>query len=63
MCGNFVIYLGHHIYREGNDVADTLANYGISLQTLTFWDDMPSFIRANLIKNQLGMPSFRFITF
>jgi len=52
-----------HIYREGNEVADTLANHGISLQATTFWEEMPSFIRDNIIKNQLGMPSFRFITF
>lgn len=50
-----------HIYREGNEVADTLANYGISLQCITFWEEMPSFISAFMIKNQLGMPSFRFI--
>lgn len=49
-----------HIYREGNEVVDTLANFGLSLQELTVLQNIPSFIRANFVKNKLGMPSFRF---
>lgn len=52
-----------HIYREGNEVADCLANHGLSLYSFTSWVDMPSFIGASFVKNLLGLPSFRFVTF
>ncbi|PNX80556.1 ribonuclease H [Trifolium pratense] len=30
-----------HIYREGNQVADTLANHGCSLSSFTYWHQVP----------------------
>jgi ribonuclease HI len=48
-----------HIYREGNQVADSLANYGLSLTSIVFWDDVPLFVRDSFIKNKQGIPSFR----
>lgn len=52
-----------HIYREGNEIADALANAGLSLQALTVWLEIPSFISSFYVKNKLGLPSFRFISF
>jgi ribonuclease HI len=49
-----------HIYREGNQVADLLANFGLSVPSLAFWTDIPLFIRDSFDKNKLGIPSFRF---
>ncbi|GAU20130.1 hypothetical protein TSUD_351920 [Trifolium subterraneum] len=53
---NFIV---SHICREGNEVADLLANHGLSLGSLTCWSDSPLFISECLKKNKLGMPSFR----
>jgi len=54
-----------HIYREGNSCADNLANFGLTLSSLDlFWfDTVPDFVRGEYIKNRLGMPNFRYITF
>jgi ribonuclease HI len=30
-----------HIFREGNQVIDSLANHGLSLDSLVFWNDVP----------------------
>jgi hypothetical protein len=49
-----------HIYREGNQVADSLANHGLSINTFVFWEDIPLFISDYVIRNKLGIPSFRF---
>ncbi|GAU50508.1 hypothetical protein TSUD_234280 [Trifolium subterraneum] len=46
-----------HIYREGNQVADSLANHGCTLDTFSFWQEAPEFIKDNLVKNKLGIPS------
>jgi ribonuclease HI len=48
-----------HIYREGNQVADTLANYGCSLSSLTCWHYVPDFVKDSFVKNILGILSFR----
>lgn len=52
-----------HIYREGNQVADCLANHGLTLQALGVWNDTPDFINDCYVKDLLGMPSFRYISF
>jgi len=49
-----------HIYREGNRVADLLANHGLSLQSILFWQDAHEFIRSCSISNKAGRPNFRF---
>jgi ribonuclease HI len=52
-----------HIFREGNQAADCLANHGLTLQTLGIWFDIPVFINDCYVKDLLGMPSFRYISF
>jgi hypothetical protein len=48
-----------HIYREGNQVADLLANYGLTLPSIVFWDVAPIFVSDCIVKNKQGVPSFR----
>jgi ribonuclease HI len=48
-----------HIFREGNSVADLLANYGLTSSVYTSWSSVPLFISDGLSKNKLGTPSFR----
>jgi ribonuclease HI len=48
-----------HIYKEGNQVADSLANQGLSIASIAFWNETPLFITDYLNMNKLGMPSFR----
>jgi ribonuclease HI len=48
-----------HIYREGNQVADSLANHGLTINSLAFWQDTPLFISDSVNRNKLGVPSFR----
>ena len=49
-----------HIFREGNRVADALANYGASLTGLSWWADVPHFITDFCTRDRLGHPNFRF---
>jgi ribonuclease HI len=48
-----------HIYREGNQVADSLANHGLSTDSIAFWNETPVFINDFVNRNKLGLPSFR----
>ncbi|GAU47028.1 hypothetical protein TSUD_239850 [Trifolium subterraneum] len=48
-----------HIFREGNQVADSLANYGCTLTSSSSCHQAPGFIRYGSEKNKLGFPSFR----
>ncbi|GAU49076.1 hypothetical protein TSUD_25350 [Trifolium subterraneum] len=43
-----------HIYKEGNQVADTLVNYGCSLSSFTYWHYVPDFIKDSFDINRLG---------
>jgi ribonuclease HI len=52
-----------HIYREGNQVADLLANSGLTSTVLTTWDEAPLLLRDSLESNKLGMPNFRICKF
>jgi len=49
-----------HIYREGNQVADSLANHGLSLDYIYFWNDVPDFTRSSYFRNKDGRSNFRF---
>jgi ribonuclease HI len=51
-----------HIYREGNQVADSLVNHGLTINSLAFWQDSPLFISDCVNRNKLGVPSFRLCT-
>jgi hypothetical protein len=48
-----------HIYREGNQAADSLANHGLSIVSIAFWNETPLFITDLVNRNKLGIPSFR----
>ena len=48
-----------HIFREGNRVADALANHGTSLSEQIWWDVPPPFILSYYERDFLGMPNFR----
>jgi ribonuclease HI len=57
---NFVV---SHVYREGNQCADSLSNIGLSLHGLFVWETVPPFISSQVGKEKLGMPSFRFVSY
>jgi hypothetical protein len=49
-----------HIYREANQVVNSIANYGCNLASFTFWHVAPNFIKDSLDKNMWGLPCFTF---
>jgi len=55
---NFIV---SHIYREGNTCADLLANIGLTTSKNLWWDECPSEIRGDLIRNELGLPNYKFV--
>lgn len=38
-------YIVSHIFKEGNQVADIIANKGLSMSSIRFWQDDPLFIK------------------
>ena len=56
-------FLATHIYREGNECADSLASLGFNVSHCTIWMNIPDSIRSYYVKNKLGLPNFRFKTF
>jgi ribonuclease HI len=62
---NALLMLSHmncivtHIYREGNQVADLLANHGLSLDAFNCWLVSALFLHDNLFRNKLDLSSFR----
>jgi len=56
-------FLATYVFREGNICANTLANVGLSLSHLTVWMIIPYCIREFYVKNKLGMPNYRFISY
>jgi ribonuclease HI len=48
-----------HIFREGNQVADSFANHGLSITSIVFWSEMPLFVRDCFTINKQGIPTFR----
>jgi ribonuclease HI len=48
-----------HTYREGNKVADLIANFGLSSSEPTFWNVGPEFILDAMDCNKRGLPNFR----
>jgi ribonuclease HI len=49
-----------HICREGNQVADALANHGLSLLGFYTWSDPPDLVKDFLLRNKNGLPNFRY---
>lgn len=65
-CNNLLIsmnFMVTHIYREGNQCADSLANIGLSTQGLFLGESVLSLLASQYSKDKLGMPSFRFVSF
>lgn len=56
-------FLARHIYREGNQCADTLASAGFNVPNLIVWLHLPDCISAFFVKDILGLPNFRFVTY
>ncbi|KAL6142820.1 hypothetical protein ACLB2K_061096 [Fragaria x ananassa] len=48
-----------HILREGNQVADCLANFGVDHEGQYWWDSCPSCASAAFVHNLQGLPNFR----
>jgi hypothetical protein len=45
-----------HVYKEGNQMADSLATHGLYLSSISFWHDVPDFIRpAFLVTKKVGL--------
>jgi hypothetical protein len=51
---NTMNYLVSHIFREGNQVADLLANHFLTIPSINVWQEVPMFIKDCYIKNKLG---------
>lgn len=47
------------ILREGNQVANLLANYYLSLNSMFYCQEVPDFILDSFVKNKLGWTNFR----
>jgi ribonuclease HI len=58
-----MIFIVSHIFREGNQCVDSLANFGLALQGLFSWETTPSFLSSFLVQNKLDMPNCRFVSF
>jgi ribonuclease HI len=48
-----------HIFREGNQVVDCLANHGLSLNSIMVCHEMPLFIKDSFEKNKLGLAHYK----
>ncbi|KAL6126962.1 hypothetical protein ACLB2K_075007 [Fragaria x ananassa] len=59
-CISEMTFRSSHIFREGNKVADALANHGTSLTQLIWWDSAPPFILSYCSSDLMGLPLFRF---
>ena len=56
-------YVITHIFREGNNFADKLASIGLTIQALTIWMKIPSFLNNLYAHDRLGLPNFRLVNF
>ncbi|GAU27560.1 hypothetical protein TSUD_29920 [Trifolium subterraneum] len=54
-------FLASHVYREGNQCTDGLANIGLTIDRLTIWYDTPPQILSCFVDNRLDKPSYRFV--
>jgi ribonuclease HI len=52
LLSNMNFYVSH-IYREGNHCADKLANIGLSLNGLTWWNHIPLELQGDFVRNRL----------
>ena len=56
-------FLATHVFRKGNECADSLASLGFNASPCTIWMNIPDSIRPLYVKNKLGLPNFRFKNF
>ena len=54
-------FLVSHIYIEGNTCAYMLTNFDLTLSPYVWFPYLPDFLRYEFVKNQLGLPNFRFM--
>jgi hypothetical protein len=52
-----------HVYREGNFVADKLANLGLTVTNFTWWHTTPPSIRDDLLRIEVIVLSIGLISF
>lgn len=50
-----ILFVYFHVYREGNVCADRLANFGIGISGLVWWNIIPDFFF-----DKINYPKFRF---
>lgn len=48
-----VDFIISHIYREGNKVADSFANLGLTLDALQFWNVAPDSVRVHFVNDRI----------
>lgn len=63
-CTNIILsmqFIVSHIFREGNQCADTLAGIGLDFEVPIVWLDRPACINTSFAQNKLGMPCYRFV--
>ncbi|KAL5729952.1 hypothetical protein ACHQM5_002839 [Ranunculus cassubicifolius] len=49
-----------HIFREGNQAADGLANFACSIVDFVWWYQFPKFIASRVSRDLVGLPNYRF---
>lgn len=49
-----------HIYREGNSCADRLANAGLFVDGIVWWDRLPRCAYDGFSRDRVGLPNYRF---
>ena len=54
-------FLVTHIFREGNCCADRLANIGMSCNSILWMNEIHLQVRADYIRDRLGLPCYRFV--
>lgn len=57
---NFIV---SHIFREGNQCADILANVGLNSDVPIGSLEKPSCINSSFGQNKLGLPNYRFVNY
>ncbi|KAG4384900.1 hypothetical protein GLYMA_13G358333v4 [Glycine max] len=55
-----MLFVVGHIYREDNFCADKLARFASSLNDFCWLNSAPIFIAAELNRNRIGLPNYRF---
>jgi len=52
--------MSSHIFREGNNCADKLANHGHGVTNPFWWDVLPTFIIQDFFRDWVGLPNYCF---